>query len=136
MTRVISETSVQISGSPWLARVQQFIQSPLSADSSPSHAAQSKPAAAKQLLQDTWLPQVTAHRLAVSWQPVVVLPVHHTVSFHQARQPHHRHLSQAVTNISNVQEIGMCAGSCDAGSVQGPPRQRSPGGSPQHALGG
>ena len=51
---------MQIANSPWLARVQQFIQSPLSADSSPSHAAQSKPAAAKQLMPELLQPQVTS----------------------------------------------------------------------------
>ena len=57
---------MQIAGSPWLGRVQQFIQSPgpLSANSSPTHAA-------KQLVQPEWQPQVMIACLGAAVGPQI-----------------------------------------------------------------
>ena len=76
---MIRGTAVQIANSPWLARVQEFIRSPLSADSSPSHADQSRPAASRQLMPELARPQVPFPHSALQIIPPYASAAKHTM---------------------------------------------------------
>lgn len=103
---------MQIAGSPWLARVQQFLQSPgpLSANSSPTHAAQ-------QLEQPEWQPQVMIPCLgaAVSPQMPAMVSIYIQLLRHSMLLLHalaHSCASDGATHVAEASSHQISMTSC------------------------